>query len=104
MTNKNLKKVFTFNKEIPSLYDVVIYDDNSVPRSLFNIAINRFFKKEFQLSESKFENGKRKICFGSYTRDVAETKVYEVSAFISSNNHDLECVIQRSLYHADQKS
>ena len=83
----------------PTLYKVVIKCGKKVKRSLLDMALLRFFKKECR-SKSTVHYAQ----YGDYTRDVAETKVAEMLSFLGDDQNDLKCFIEERSLDAEQKS
>ena len=81
----------------PSLYKVLILNDDYTPMEFVVHILERFFNKgreeATQIMLHVHQNGVG-IC-GIYTYEVAETKVTQVVDFARQNQHPLQCTMER---------
>jgi len=81
----------------PSLYKVLLLNDDYTPMEFVILLLERFFGKdkteatEIMISVHKTGVG---IC-GIYTHEVAETKVHQVLTFAREHQHPLQCTMER---------
>ncbi|MCH9692590.1 MAG: ATP-dependent Clp protease adapter ClpS [Gammaproteobacteria bacterium] len=80
----------------PSMYKVVMLNDDYTPMEFVIEVLERFFfvnrGRATQLMLQVHTKGKA-IC-GVYTRDIAETKAMQVNQFARDNQHPLLCEIE----------
>lgn len=80
----------------PKRYKVVLLNDDFTPMDFVVEVLMRFFamdeNKAMQVMLAVHQEGKG-IC-GVYSRDVAETKAYQVNQFSRQNQHPLMCQIE----------
>jgi ATP-dependent Clp protease adaptor protein ClpS len=81
----------------PSLYQVIMMNDDYTPMDFVVEVLIRFFgmneEKATQTMLVVHTQG-RAVC-GIYTRDIAETKVAQVNQFSAECEHPLLCEIQK---------
>lgn len=81
----------------PSLYKVLILNDDYTPMEFVVHVIQKFFNKNMEEATTIMlhvhQNGVG-IC-GVYTYEVAETKVTQVVDFARQNQHPLQCTMER---------
>lgn len=82
----------------PSRYKVILLNDDFTPMD-FVVDILQFF---FGMNEENATNimlnvhtKGRGVC-GVYTRDIAETKVFQVNQFSRENEHPLLCTMEEA--------
>ena len=82
----------------PSLYNVVLLNDDYTPMDFVVAVLEIFFdmnrEKATQVMLHVHTRGKG-VC-GIYTREVAETKVTQVNEFSRSHQHPLLCTMERA--------
>ena len=82
----------------PSMYKVVLMNDDYTPMDFVVYVVQKFFHKSqdeavritMQIHTAGFA-----VC-GFYTRDVAETKVGIVNDFARKSHHPLKCTIEEN--------
>ena len=89
---KNEKKL-----KKPSMYSVVLINDDYTPMEFVIYVLQTAFRKEY--NEAKrimllVHNEGKGIC-GVFPLDIAETKANQVIEFARINQHPLECKIQK---------
>ncbi len=80
----------------PSLYRVILLNDDFTPMDfVIEILVNFFGMSEEQATAVMLQVHTRGvgIC-GTYSKDVAETKVYIVNSYAFENNHPLKCEME----------
>ncbi len=80
----------------PSLYRVILLNDDFTPMDfVIEILVNFFAMSEEQATAVMLQVHTRGvgIC-GTYSKDVAETKVYIVNSFAHENEHPLKCEME----------
>lgn len=83
--------------ELPSMYDVLVLNDDFTPMDFVVFALKKFFHKSHEESIGlmlEVHHQGAGVC-GTYTRDVAETKMMQVINLARENNHPLKCVIRK---------
>jgi ATP-dependent Clp protease adaptor protein ClpS len=82
----------------PPLYKVVLINDDYTPMEFVVRVLEIFFgmgrEKATQIMLHVHTRGKG-VC-GTYTRDVAETKVHQVNAYSRENQHPLLCTMEEA--------
>lgn len=80
----------------PPMYKVVLVNDDYTPMEFVVHILEVFFgmnrEKATQIMLNVHTKGKG-IC-GSYTRDIAETKVTQVNEYSKQNQHPLLCTLE----------
>tara|TARA_B100001564_G_C20620063_1_gene661906 strand:- start:1000 stop:1404 length:405 start_codon:yes stop_codon:yes gene_type:complete len=86
----------------PSMYHVVILGDKTTPSTfLTELIIECFHRNEEQavaITRDVHQDGKG-VC-GTYTREVAETKIEEMIEYSRTHNHTLNCMMEKGNKHA----
>lgn len=81
----------------PSLYRVLILNDDYTPMEFVVHVLERFFGKSRQEATTIMMHVHRRgvgVC-GVYTYEVAETKVNQVTEFARRNQHPLRCTLEK---------
>ena len=82
----------------PSLYKVMLLNDDYTPMDFVIQVLQQFFglsrEKATQIMLKVHREGKG-IC-GVFPRDVAQTKVEQVSAYARQYQHPLQCVMEEN--------
>ena len=80
----------------PPLYTVVLLNDDFTPMEFVVLVLQKFFSKNREQATQimlKVHMEGRGVC-GIYPRDVAATKVEQVTVFARENQHPLACVME----------
>ena len=81
----------------PSLYRVLLLNDDYTPMEFVIHVLERFFQKQrdeaTQIMLHVHQNGVGEC--GIYTYEVAETKVTQVMDFARNHQHPLQCVMEK---------
>lgn len=82
----------------PSMYQVVILNDDFTPMDFVVVVLETFFsmnrERATQVMLHVHTRGKG-VC-GLYTREVAETKVTQVNEFARTHQHPLLCTMEKT--------
>lgn len=81
----------------PSLYKVLLLNDDYTPMEFVVYVLERFFNKSHEDAHRIMLHVHHKgvgIC-GVYTYEVAETKVAQVTEFARQNQHPLQCTMEK---------
>jgi ATP-dependent Clp protease adaptor protein ClpS len=82
----------------PPMYQVVLLNDDYTPMEFVVIVLQKFFsmtrEKATQVMFAVHREG-RGVC-GVYPRDLAATKVEQVSSFSRQHQHPLQCVMEEA--------
>jgi ATP-dependent Clp protease adaptor protein ClpS len=82
----------------PPLYKVVLINDDYTPMEFVVHVLENFFKmnreKATRIMLQVHTHGKG-VC-GVFTRDIAETKVYQVNEYSRANEHPLLCAMEEA--------
>jgi ATP-dependent Clp protease adaptor protein ClpS len=95
MNQTNLKTVKQKLK-MPNQFDVILLNDDYTSMEFVIDVLRRFFHKEFQAAEAimlKIHIDGEAIC-GSYSYDVAQTKVKQVIGYSRENDQPLMAVLR----------
>jgi len=82
----------------PPLYRVVLLNDDFTPMDFVVVVLQNFFamsREQATIVMLKVHREGKGIC-GVYPRDVAATKVEQVSAFARQHQHPLACVMEEN--------
>jgi ATP-dependent Clp protease adaptor protein ClpS len=82
----------------PPLYTVVLLNDDFTPMDFVVCVLQRFFSMDREQATQimlKVHMEGRGVC-GIYPRDVAATKVDQVSRFARENQHPLACIMEEN--------
>jgi ATP-dependent Clp protease adaptor protein ClpS len=82
----------------PPLYTVVLLNDDFTPMDFVVTVLRRFFAKSKEDAERimlKVHTEGRGAC-GVYPRDIAATKIEQVTALARKNQHPLACVMEET--------
>lgn len=80
----------------PTLYKVILLNDDYTPMEFVVVVLERFFYKNREEATRIMLHVHQKgigVC-GLYTREIAETKVRQVSAFAQEHQHPLQCTLE----------
>ena len=82
--------------EIPSMYNVVMFNDDFTPMEFVVEVLETFFNKDREAATRVMltVNTMGKAVCGSYTRDIAETKAAQVNQYARESQHPLLCEIE----------
>jgi ATP-dependent Clp protease adaptor protein ClpS len=81
----------------PSLYKVLILNDDYTPMEFVVLVLEHFFNKDREAATRIMLHVHQKgvgIC-GVYTFEVAETKVAQVMDFARQHQHPLQCTMEK---------
>jgi ATP-dependent Clp protease adaptor protein ClpS len=82
----------------PPMFKVMLLNDDYTPMEFVVIVLQKFFafsrEKATQIMLKVHKEGVG-VC-GVYTRDVATTKVEQVTAFAQQHQHPLQCVMEET--------
>jgi ATP-dependent Clp protease adaptor protein ClpS len=95
MSQINLKKVKQKLK-VPNRFDVILLNDDYTSMDFVVDVLRRFFHKEFQAAEGimlKIHIDGEAVC-GTYSYDVAQTKVSQVIEYSRKNEQPLMSVLR----------
>lgn len=82
----------------PKMYKVMLLNDDFTPMDFVINVLQRFFSLDTEQATRimlKVHNEGRGVC-GIFPRDIAATKVEQVSAFARQNQHPLACVMEEN--------
>ena len=81
----------------PSMYKVILNNDDYTPMDFVVTVLVKFFSKTLESANhimfKVHKDGKAIV--GTYTADVAETKVAQVNEFSRANQHPLLCTMEQ---------
>lgn len=82
----------------PKMYRVLLLNDDYTPMDFVIAVLQRFFSFDTEQATRimlKVHNEGRAAC-GVFSRDVAATKVEQVSAFARQHQHPLACLMEEN--------
>lgn len=82
----------------PPLFKVLVLNDDYTPMDFVVVVLEKFFamnREQATLVMLKVHHEGKGVC-GLYPRDVAATKVEQVSAFARQHGHPLACVMEEN--------
>jgi ATP-dependent Clp protease adaptor protein ClpS len=82
----------------PPLYTVVLLNDDFTPMDFVVHVLEKFFSMNRERATGimlKVHMEGRGVC-GVYSRDVASTKVEQVSSYARENQHPLACIMEEN--------
>lgn len=80
----------------PSMYKVILVNDDYTPMNFVTFVLQRFFALSQQSAESimwRVHLTGKGVC-GIFTRDIAETKSVQINAYSRQNQHPLLCQVE----------
>ena len=80
----------------PGMYRVILFNDDYTTMEFVIEVLRRFFSLSSERAQQlmlQIHNQGSAVC-GVYTRDVAETKVTQVSEFAQQHGHPLRCSME----------
>ncbi|MBI4985269.1 MAG: ATP-dependent Clp protease adapter ClpS [Rhodocyclales bacterium] len=83
-------------EKVPPLYRVVLLNDDYTPMDFVVVVLEKFFgmgREQATVVMLQVHRSGKGVC-GVYPRDVAATKVEQVSAFAQRHQHPLACVME----------
>lgn len=92
---KTAKKTPKLNR--PSMYKVVLLNDDYTPMDFVVVVLQQFFTMSYPRAVKVMLEVHRqgKAACGVFTRDIAETKVAQVNEFARLNEHPLLCKMEK---------
>jgi ATP-dependent Clp protease adaptor protein ClpS len=82
----------------PPLYKVLLLNDDYTPMDFVVVVLQKFFAMDRERATQvmlKVHNEGMGVC-GVYPKDVAGTKVDQVTHFARANQHPLQCVMEEN--------
>lgn len=82
----------------PSLYKVLMLNDDYTPMEFVVLCLQRFFRMSIEDATRVMLHVHQKgvgVC-GVFTYEVAETKVSQVMDFAKQNQHPLQCTLEKA--------
>ena len=82
----------------PKMYKVLLLNDDYTPMEFVIVVLQRFFGMDTEQATRimlKVHNEGRGVC-GVFPRDIAATKVEQVSAFARRHQHPLACIMEEN--------
>jgi ATP-dependent Clp protease adaptor protein ClpS len=86
----------TKKPKLPSMYRVILLNDDFTPMEFVVDVLQRFFNKSREQATQimlKVHTEGSGVC-GVYAHGIAETKVSQVMEYASEHQHPLQCVMQ----------
>ncbi len=82
----------------PPMYKVILLNDDYTPMEFVVEVLRRFFRldRERAVQVMLHVHTRGKGIAGTFTRDVAETKVAVVNEFSREHDHPLKCTMERT--------
>lgn len=106
----SLEQSIMYEQEIlqtpPPVYQLVLLNDDETPVDFVTFILQSVFNKNFEAAEQltlTIHDHDKAVC-GTFTRDVAETKIMKINELCKEYNYPLQCVMQRERVDAIKKS
>ncbi len=97
-TSNNTQTIIEDKVKRPSMYEVILLNDDYTPMEFVVDVLIRYFNKDIeqanQIMMHVHRNGKG-LC-GIYPFDIAETKVMQVMNYSIKNGHPLQCKMEKN--------
>jgi len=97
-TSNNTQIILEDKVKHPSMYEVILLNDDYTPMEFVVDVLIRYFNKDIeqanQIMMHVHRNGKG-LC-GIYPFDIAETKVMQVMNYSIKNGHPLQCKMEKN--------
>ena len=87
----------TTKTKTPPLYRVILVNDDYTPMDFVIHVLQKFFLKDMTEATKIMLSVHQKgygVC-GTFTYEIAETKVYQVNQYSKQNRHPLKCVMEK---------
>ncbi|MGI5308950.1 ATP-dependent Clp protease adapter ClpS [Rheinheimera sp. WS51] len=84
--------------EPPPMYRVVLHNDDYTPMDFVIDVLSRFFNLQYEQATEimlKVHHEGKGIC-GTFTAEIAETKVQQVMQYAKEHQHPLLCTMERA--------
>jgi len=84
----------------PNRFDVILLNDDYTKMEFVVEVLRQFFHKEFQVAEAimlKIHIDGEAVC-GTYSYDIAQTKVTQVIDYSRQNDQPLMCVLREVIH------
>ncbi len=83
--------------KVPSMYRVLLLNDDFTPMDFVIHILQKFFQKEYdEAARIMLEvHTQGAGVAGTYSYEVAETKVYQVNQYSKENQHPLKCTMEK---------
>jgi ATP-dependent Clp protease adaptor protein ClpS len=94
--NSTILERQTQKNAAPPMFQVMLLNDDYTPMEFVVIVLQKFFGKSREQATQimlKVHRDGRGVC-GVYPRDIALTKVEQVSGFSRQHQHPLQCVME----------
>ncbi len=88
----------TTRQKPPPMFKVLLLNDDFTPMDFVVMVLQQFFAKSREQATQimlKVHNEGAGLC-GIYPRDIAETKVNQVTVFAQEHQHPLQCVMEEN--------
>ena len=82
----------------PSMYKVLLLNDDFTPMEFVVAVLQKFFQKDLETATQimlKVHQEGKGVC-GTYTKDIATTKVHLVVVSAQDAGHPLQCVMEEA--------
>ncbi|MGO1298744.1 MAG: ATP-dependent Clp protease adapter ClpS [Vibrio sp.] len=82
----------------PSMYNVMLINDDYTPMDFVIEVLERFFSKDIEQATQimlKVHYAGKAVC-GTFSADIAETKVAQVTMYSKEHEHPLLCTMEQA--------
>lgn len=92
-----LEEIFEIDNEKPSMYSVVLLNDDYTPMDFVVDVLRLFFNMGSDRATDVMLDihYKGKASCGTFTAEIAETKVSQVMSYAKENQHPLKCKMEK---------
>lgn len=94
----NIGELTRQRAEPPPRYKVILHNDDYTPMDFVIDVLSRFFNMQYEQATEimlKVHYEGRAVC-GTFTAEIAETKVQQVSQYAKDHQHPLLCTMERA--------
>lgn len=102
----NATKSKSSDNSYPAMYELLMVSDGDTPMDFVVVILMNHFHQTFDEATSamlKINKDGMAVC-GLYTKDVAETKAYQIMDLAKRNKYPLKCVIRKISKYVIKKS
>ena len=97
MYTANLPKTQEPKLKKPSLYQIILLNDDYTPMDFVVLLLQKFFKMDLEFATKimmKIHTEGQAVC-GIYDKDIAETRNAMIKAFVRSHKHILKSIVEK---------
>jgi ATP-dependent Clp protease adaptor protein ClpS len=102
----NNDPIYYYNGERPNFYNIYLVNNNKTPVSFYVFIIEEFFHQSKNNLIESFNQLRKNgyVCYGNFTKDVAESKISNIVSVSRSSNYSLKCIMSKDDNYVIKKS